>query len=164
MIWLSRVKRFAGNWILFTTAILLFSFGMLIQYRLYSDPEYNARNKVRGARSKRWKRCARATSWKTTIRSKKQMMGLPPTPAQPIDINQFPQKESNYSLWNALTSSYTWIPIFSFHRFRDRVLVLRARWFSALAAAQQFHHRLVDTACHSRSLWLRRAPAKRWAT
>src|SRR5678810_803773 len=44
MLWLSRNKRFAGNWVLFTTAILLFSFGMLIQYRLYSDPEYNARN------------------------------------------------------------------------------------------------------------------------
>src|SRR6185295_1536279 len=45
LFWLSRVKRFRGNWILFTAAILLFSIGMLIQYRLYSDPEYNARNK-----------------------------------------------------------------------------------------------------------------------
>ena len=45
VLWLSRSMRFAGNWILYTTAILLFSFGMLIQYRLYSDPEYNARNK-----------------------------------------------------------------------------------------------------------------------
>src|SRR5678816_2171721 len=44
-IWLSRNKKFVGNWVLFTTAILLFAFGMLIQYRLYSDPEYNARNK-----------------------------------------------------------------------------------------------------------------------
>ena len=26
-IWLSRTKRFAGNWVLFTTAILLFAFG-----------------------------------------------------------------------------------------------------------------------------------------
>src|SRR6476620_5810495 len=45
------------------------------------------------------------------------MMGLPPTPAQPIDISQIPQKESNYSLGNALTSSYTWIPVFSFIAF-----------------------------------------------
>src|SRR5258708_37559704 len=45
VLWLSRSMRFAGNWVLFTTAILLFSIGMLIQYRLYSDPEYNARNK-----------------------------------------------------------------------------------------------------------------------
>src|SRR5690349_7978588 len=48
---------------------------------------------------------------------KKQLMGLPPTPAQPIDIDQLPKKESTYSLWNALTSSYTWIPIFSFLTF-----------------------------------------------
>ena len=46
LIWLSRVMRFAGNWILFTSAVLLFAFGMMIQYRLYSDPEYNARNKA----------------------------------------------------------------------------------------------------------------------
>jgi cell division protein FtsW (lipid II flippase) len=45
------------------------------------------------------------------------MMGLPPTPAQPIDISQLPKKESNYSLWNAITSSYTWIPVFSFIAF-----------------------------------------------
>src|SRR4029079_16407465 len=46
-----------------------------------------------------------------------QLMGLPPTPAQPIDIAQLPKKESNYSLWNALTSSYTWIPVLSFIAF-----------------------------------------------
>src|SRR4051794_3273560 len=44
-LWVSAFKKFKGNWILFTTAILLFSVGMLVQYRLYSDPEYNARNK-----------------------------------------------------------------------------------------------------------------------
>ena len=34
LLWLSRVMRFAGNWVLFTTAVLLFSIGMLVQYRL----------------------------------------------------------------------------------------------------------------------------------
>ena len=42
LLWLSRFMRFAGNWVLFTAAVLLFSVGMLIQYRLYSDPEYNS--------------------------------------------------------------------------------------------------------------------------
>ena len=45
-LWISIVKRFRGNWTLFTTAILLFSIGLLVQYRLYSDPEYNAKNKA----------------------------------------------------------------------------------------------------------------------
>ncbi len=46
VLWLSRVKRYSGNWVLFTSAVLLFSVGMLVQYRLYSDPEYNAKNKA----------------------------------------------------------------------------------------------------------------------
>src|SRR6266516_845180 len=44
-LWLSVSKKFKGNWTLYTTAILLFSVDLLVQYRLYSDPEYNARNK-----------------------------------------------------------------------------------------------------------------------
>lgn len=115
-IWLSRTKRFAGNWVLFTTAILLFAFGMLIQYRLYSDPEYNARNKA-AAREEKMQALRTRYIMENYDPVKKQMMGLPPTPAQPIDISQLPKKESNYSLWNAMTSSYTWIPIISFLAF-----------------------------------------------
>lgn len=115
-IWLSRYKRFAGNWVLFTTAVLLFAFGMLIQYRLYSDPEYNARNKA-AAREQKMQALRTRYIMENYDAHKKQMMGLPPTPAQPIDIDQLPKKESNYSLWNAITSSYTWIPIFSLFAF-----------------------------------------------
>jgi cell division protein FtsW (lipid II flippase) len=115
-IWLSRTKRFAGNWVLFTTAILLFAFGMLIQYRLYSDPEYNARNKS-AAREEKMEALRMRYIMENYDPVKKQLMGLPPTPAQPIDIDQLPRKESNYSLWNAITSSYTWIPILSFLAF-----------------------------------------------
>src|SRR5712692_9997115 len=50
--WLSRSRRFKGNWTLYTTAILLFSIGLLIQYRLYSDPEYNAKNKAAARQQK----------------------------------------------------------------------------------------------------------------
>src|SRR5438445_10236169 len=46
VLWLSRVMRFAGNWTLFTTAVLLFSIGLLVQYRLYSDPEYGSGSKA----------------------------------------------------------------------------------------------------------------------
>ena len=116
VIWLSRSKRFAGNWVLFTTAILLFAFGMLVQYRLYSDPEYNARNKA-AAREEKMQALRTRYILENYDPVKKQLMGLPATPAQPIDIDQLPKKESNYSFWNALTSSYTWIPIFSFLMF-----------------------------------------------
>lgn len=115
-LWLSRTKRFSGNWILFTTAVLLFGFGMLIQYRLYSDPEYNARNKA-AAREQKMEALRMRYIMENYDPVKKQMMGLPPTPAQPIDIEQLPRKESTYSLWNAITSSYTWIPIISILAF-----------------------------------------------
>jgi len=133
-LWLSRTKRFSGNWVLYTTAILLFGFGMLIQYRLYSDPEYNARNKA-AAREEKMEALRMRYIMENYDPVKKQMMGLPPTPAQPIDIAQLPKKESNYSLWNAMTSSYTWIPIFSILAFaiaysfcvRDGFLLLLQR-------------------------------------
>ena len=133
-LWLSRTKRFSGNWVLYTTAVLLFAFGMLIQYRLYSDPEYNARNKA-AAREEKMEALRMRYIMENYDPVKKQMMGLPPTPAQPIDISQLPKKESNYSLWNAMTSSYTWIPILSILAFaiaysfcvRDGFLLLLQR-------------------------------------
>jgi len=116
VIWLSRVMRYSGQWILFTAAILLFSFGMLIQYRLYSDPEYNARNK---AAARQEKMAALRTRYiiENYDAEKKQLMGLPATPAEAIDLDQLPKRPSTYTIWNALTSSYTWIPIFSLIAF-----------------------------------------------
>ena len=115
-LWLSRGMRFAGNWVLFTTAILLFAFGMLIQYRLYSDPEYNARNKA-AARAEKMQALRMRYIMENYDPLKKQMMGLPPTPAEPMDIDKLPRKESSYSLWNAITSGYTWVPVLSFFAF-----------------------------------------------
>lgn len=116
VIWLSRFMRYSGNWILFTAAVILFAVGMLIQYRLYSDPEYNARNKAQARQAK-----MEALRTRYIIENydpvKKQLMGLPPTPAQAIDVDQLPKIPSSYSLGQALTSSYTWIPIFSFIAF-----------------------------------------------
>jgi cell division protein FtsW (lipid II flippase) len=116
VLWLSRAMRFAGNWVLFSTAILLFSIGMLVQYRLYSDPEYNARNKA-VAREEKMDALRTRYIMENYDPAKKQMMGLPPTPAQPIALDQLPRKPSNYTVWNAITSGYTWIPVFSFIAF-----------------------------------------------
>ena len=116
IIWLSRVMRFAGNWILFTSAVLLFAFGMMIQYRLYSDPEYNARNKA-AARAEKMEALRTRYILENYDPAKKQMMGLPPTPARPIEIDQLPQRPASYTFFNAITSSYTWIPIFSYLAF-----------------------------------------------
>ncbi|HYJ84805.1 MAG TPA: FtsW/RodA/SpoVE family cell cycle protein [Pyrinomonadaceae bacterium] len=125
LIGFSRVLRYRGSWVLFTAAILLFAVGMLIQYRLYSDPEYNARNKA-VARQQKMEALRNRYIIENYDPAKKQLMGLPPTPAEPVDIDQLPRRQSNYSIGDALTSSYTWIPIFSFFVFAAAfVLCLR---------------------------------------
>ncbi len=103
VIWLSRFMRYGGNWILFTAAVMLFSVGMLIQYRLYSDPEYNARNKAEARQAK-----MEALRTRYIIENydpqKKQLMGLPPTPAQAIDVNQLPFSPSSFFAWLILSA------------------------------------------------------------
>ena len=91
VIWLSRVMNYSGQWILFTTAVLLFSIGMLVQYRLYSDPEYNARNKS-AAREQKMEALRTRYIIENYDAAKKQMMGLPATPASAINLNQFPRQ------------------------------------------------------------------------
>ncbi len=113
-VWVSAFKKFKGNWVLYTTAILLFSVGMLVQYRLYSDPEYNARNKS-AARQEKTDTLRMRYINKNYDATKRQMMGLP---AQPPPLEQeAPVKEAGYTVGNALTSSYTWIPVFSLFAF-----------------------------------------------
>jgi len=113
-LWVSAFKKFKGNWVLFTTAILLFSIGLLVQYRLYSDPEYNARNKA-AARQEKTDTLRMRYINQNYDAAKRQVMGLPATPP-PVE-QEAPVKESNYTLANALTSSYTWIPVFSLIAF-----------------------------------------------
>src|SRR5213080_2467550 len=113
--WLSRSRRFKGNWTLYTTAILLFSIGLLIQYRLYSDPEYNARSKA-AARQEKTDALRLRYINETYDAAKRQMMGLSPAPPTGTEA-EVPVKESSYTIWDALTASYTWIPIFSLIAF-----------------------------------------------
>src|SRR5436305_14326065 len=110
-IWISKVKRFKGNWVLYTTAILLFSIGLLIQYRLYSDPEYNAKNKA-AARQQKTDTLRLRYINENYDATKRQMMGLPPAPPTAQQAEEA-VRESAYTIMNALTSSYTWIPIIS---------------------------------------------------
>src|SRR5215212_11858746 len=112
LFWFSRAMKFRGNWTLYTTAVLLFSVGLLVQYRLYSDPEYGSGNK------------AQARAEKTQVQrlryiqqfygpDKKAALGLDPTAAQPAATPEVVRR-SDVSVGRALTSSFTWIPLFAF--------------------------------------------------
>src|SRR5437016_12467086 len=107
--WLSRSRRFKGNWTLYTTAILLFSIGLLVQYRLYSDPEYNAKNKA-AARQQKTDTLRLRYINENYDATKRQMMGLPPAPP-PGQQTEEPAREAVYTIMNSLPYSYTWIPI-----------------------------------------------------
>ncbi len=106
LLWLSRVMKFAGNWVLFTSAILLFSLGMLVQYRLYSDPEYNARNKA-AARQEKMEALRTRYILENYDPAKKQIMGLPATPARPIEIDQLNVAIRSFRRRLRINSSYT---------------------------------------------------------
>src|SRR5687767_4967508 len=108
--WLTRRRKYAGNWTLYTTAILLFSVGMLVQYRLYSDPEYNARNKAE-ARAQKTDTLRMRYINENYDAAKKQMMGLPETPQKPTDLDEAPTVKARYTVSDALTSGSTWVPI-----------------------------------------------------
>src|SRR5262249_31491589 len=45
--WLTRNQRYRGEMILLTVAVFLFAIGSLMQYRLFSDPEYGSRGAAR---------------------------------------------------------------------------------------------------------------------
>jgi cell division protein FtsW (lipid II flippase) len=106
-LWLSRAKRFKGSWTLYTAAVLLFAMGMLVQYRLYSDPEYNARNKAAARQEKTHALRIRYIN-ENYDANKRTMMGLPPTPPENEAV---PTRKSSYSIGDALTAGYTWVPI-----------------------------------------------------
>ncbi len=116
VLWLTRVMKFAGNWTIYTTAVLLFTIGMLVQYRLYSDPEYNTKNKA-AARAEKTNTLRMRYINENYDAAKKQLMGLPATPAQPVNIDKEDVQQESYTVGQALTSSYTWIPLLSLFAF-----------------------------------------------
>ena len=136
-----RFLRYQGNWTVYTACVLLFSIGLTVQYRLFSDREYVAdidrveREKVQNSdmtdKEKtremfRLKLRAIAREREAKIHTlqlhyiqenyspeKKQMMGLPPTPAEPIDLSTESFRPARDTLSGILTSGRTLIPLFA---------------------------------------------------
>ena len=136
-----RFLRYQGNWTVYTACVLLFSIGLTVQYRLFSDREYVAdidrveREKVQNSdmtdKEKtremfRLKLRAIAREREAKIHTlqlhyiqenyspeKKQMMGLPPTPAEPVDLSTESFRPARDTLSGILTSGRTLIPLFA---------------------------------------------------
>lgn len=47
IVWLVRKQRFKGDLAILTAALVLFSIGNVVQFRLFADPEYGARGRIK---------------------------------------------------------------------------------------------------------------------
>lgn len=110
-IFLKHAFKFSGNWTLYTTAILLFSIGLTVQYRLFSDPEYISRRDKAEARQAKIKTLQMHFIQENYSAEKKQMMGLPPTPPSPVDLSKETPRPSEETLTGVLMSGKTVNPI-----------------------------------------------------
>ncbi|MBS1792422.1 MAG: FtsW/RodA/SpoVE family cell cycle protein [Acidobacteria bacterium] len=110
---LARVFRFQGNWTLYTSAVLLFSIGLTIQYRLFSDPEYVLKDKKAEVRQEKIKTAQLHYIEENYSADKKKMMGLDPTPPEPVDLSKEKPRPANDSLFGVFLSGRTLIPIFA---------------------------------------------------
>lgn len=110
-IFIARFTKFKGNWTLYTTAILLFSIGLTVQYRLFSDPEYTSRRDKAEAREAKIKTLQQHYIQENYSAEKKQMMGLPATPPSPVDLSKETPRPSEEGLSDVLFSGKTINPI-----------------------------------------------------
>ncbi len=137
---IKRFLRFGGNWTLYTSCVLLFSIGLTVQYRLFSDREYVAdidtaeRSKIQNSdltdkeKSREMLRAKlRAITKERDAKiktlqlhyiqenyspEKKQMMGLPATAAGPLDLSKETLRPAKDTFAAVSTSGLTLIPLF----------------------------------------------------
>ena len=110
-IFLKNFVRYKGSWTLYTAAVLLFSMGLTVQYRLFSDPEYTSRKDKAQARQEKIRTLQLHYIQQTYSADKKQMMGLPPTPPSPVDLSKETPRPATESLSEVLLSGNTVNPM-----------------------------------------------------
>lgn len=110
-IFLKKIGGFAGNWTLYTAAVLLFSIGLTVQYRLFSDPEYTSRKDKATARQEKIRTAQLHYIQENYSAEKKQLMGLPATPPAPVDLSTEVPRPAEDSWSSVLLSGRTINPI-----------------------------------------------------
>ena len=110
-VFIKKFGKFAGNWTLYTSAVLLFSIGLTVQYRLFSDPEYTSRKDKTEARQQKIKTLQLHYIQENYTAEKKQMMGLPATPPAPVDLSTEKPRPAEDTWSGVLLSGRTVNPI-----------------------------------------------------
>ncbi|MEO8574430.1 MAG: FtsW/RodA/SpoVE family cell cycle protein [Pyrinomonadaceae bacterium] len=124
-IFLKRFAKYQGNWTLYTTAVLLFSIGLTVQYRLFSDPEYISRRDKAEARQEKIKSLQLHYIQENYSAEKKQIMGLPPTPPSPVDLSAETPRPSEETLSGVLLSGKTINPLLGILGMIAALLLIR---------------------------------------
>ncbi|HSI88350.1 MAG TPA: FtsW/RodA/SpoVE family cell cycle protein, partial [Pyrinomonadaceae bacterium] len=122
---LKHTFKYHGNWTLYTAAILLFSVGLTVQYRLFSDPEYISRQDKAAARQAKIRTLQMHYIQENYSAEKKQMMGLPATPPSPVDLSEETPRPSEETLSAVLLSGKTINPILGVLGLIGAFLLLR---------------------------------------
>ena len=152
-IFLTKFAKFQGNWTLYTSAVLLFSIGLTVQYRLFTDGEYaveidpadrtriqnsNMSDKEKAREMLRAKLRAITKERNEKIKTaqlhyiqenyspdKKRMMGLEPVPESPVDLSKEKPRPAGDSAFATMTSGKTLIPLFAIFCCVGAVLLFR---------------------------------------
>jgi cell division protein FtsW (lipid II flippase) len=124
-IFLSVFAKYKGSWTIYTSAVLLFSIGLTVQYRLFSDPEYTSRKDKAEARQLKIKTLQLHYIQENYSAEKKQMMGLPATPPSPVDLSQEKPRPAEGGLADVFLSGRTIIPLFAIICFIGVFLLFR---------------------------------------
>lgn len=110
---ISVIFKYRGDWTVYTSAVLLFSIGLTMQYRLFSDPEYTSRANKAEARQLKIRTLQERYIQENYSAEKKKIMGLPATPPTPADLSKETPKPPAETIKDVLTSGKTWIPLFA---------------------------------------------------
>jgi cell division protein FtsW (lipid II flippase) len=124
-VFLSRLLKYKGSWVLYTSAVLLFSIGLTAQYRLFSDPEYTSRKNKAEARQHKIKTLQLHYIQENYSAEKKQMMGLPATPPSPVDLSKETPRPAEEDMSDVLFSGKTINPLLGFIGLIGAIILLR---------------------------------------
>lgn len=114
-IWLVRRHRFRGDLTLFSVAILLYSFGNVMQYRLFTDPEYSAPRRSEARLAKTQVLRQRYVNQHYDAEKKRALFG---DPNYQIPVRADAPQEERYWTWGrVLSSASTFIPLVALFGF-----------------------------------------------
>ncbi|MBV9241443.1 MAG: FtsW/RodA/SpoVE family cell cycle protein [Acidobacteria bacterium] len=135
---IKKFLRFDGNWTIYTTAVLLFSIGLTVQYRLFSDPEYTSRADKADAREEKIKTIQLHYIQENYSAEKKQMMGLPATPPSPVDLDAEKARPADDTFRSVFLAGNTFNPLLGIFGFLVAYIVFRRQDMLDLAQKNGF--------------------------